>query len=64
MTKAKWQGVAKTVLRYMTLLFITLRACDVTAWPWYIVLSPVIALFAFVAVCAIVIGIAEIAREV
>lgn len=61
--KVKWQGVAKTILRYMTLLFITLRACDVINWPWYIVLSPVIAPLALAAACVMITGVAAVASE-
>ena len=29
-----------TTLRLLTYLFLALRACDITDWAWYVVLSP------------------------
>lgn len=42
---------------YVTLLFITLRACDVIDWPWWCVLSPVIATLSFSLLMLAVVGI-------
>lgn len=57
MNRVKWTDVVKPILTYMTLLFMTLRACDVITWPWYLVLSPTIGAIVFVAVCCAVVGI-------
>lgn len=56
MRKAKWPNVLNAIVRYMTLLLVALRACDVIDWPWWCVLSPTIATLAFSALALIVVG--------
>lgn len=63
MNKNKWPEAVKIALRYATLLMLTLRACDVIDWPWYIVLLPVIVPLAILAVCIILAGIAAVSVE-
>lgn len=63
MEQKKWPKVVKTLLTYMTLLFLALRACDVISWPWWCVLSPVIIpLVVYVAPSGII-GILEAGRR-
>lgn len=51
-------GIVKFFDSYLTLLFLTLRACDVIDWPWYWVLSPLLlSLCVFVLSCLLVGGI-------
>lgn len=52
----------KAILRYMTLVFVTLRACDVIDWAWYVVLSPVIALLTVALICCAILGFASVAE--
>ena len=34
------QGL-KNICYFLTMLFCTLRACDVIDWPWFLVMSPI-----------------------
>lgn len=56
MVGKKLMTILKSVVYYMTLLFIALRACDVIDWPWWAVLSPTIAVLAFSALLLVVVG--------
>ena len=31
----------KNICDFLTMLFCTLRACDVIDWPWFLVMSPI-----------------------
>lgn len=53
----KWQTLLRSVVYYITLLFVTLRACDVIDWPWWCVLSPTIAALSFAAILLFVVGV-------
>lgn len=55
--------IIRPILHYTTLVFITLRACDVIDWPWYAVLSPVIASVAVAVICCTILGMASVAEN-
>lgn len=63
MEQKKWPNVVNNLLNYATIVLIALRACDVIAWSWYIVLSPIIAKFALLLVSFIVVGIAATSKN-
>ena len=45
------------VLNFLTILFCTLRACDVITWPWYAIMAPVFIAYGIAIVGLIVLGI-------
>lgn len=45
------------VLDFLTLLFCTLRACDVITWPWYAIMAPVFIAYGIAIIGLIVLGI-------
>lgn len=45
------------VLDFLTLLFCTLRACDVITWPWYAIMAPVFIAYGIAIIGLIIIGI-------
>lgn len=57
MKKLKWVEVIKTLLTYMTLVFIALRACGIINWPWYCLLIPAVIPLSVYIICAIIVGI-------
>lgn len=63
MEQKKWSNVVKNLLNYATIVLIALRACDVIEWPWYAVLSPILAKFALFLVASIVVGIAAASKD-
>ena len=52
-----------TILRFLTYLFITLRACDAINWAWYIVLSPVLISYLIWALCCMIATMAATEME-
>lgn len=53
---AKLWKIIGAVTRTLTLVFIALRACDVIDWPWWCVLAPTIATYAFAGLLLAVVG--------
>lgn len=43
MEQQKWPNVVKNILNYVQIILVALRACDVITWPWWVVLSPILA---------------------
>lgn len=63
MEQKKWPNLVKNLLNYMQIIFIALRACDVVAWPWWVVLSPILAKAALVLLAAVIVGLASAAKK-
>lgn len=60
MVKMKEPTLGKTLRangELLTIVFLTLRACDIVSWPWYIVLLPQIALNVIGVVLLAVLGV-------
>lgn len=55
--------VISTILRFLTYLFITLRACNIVDWAWYLVLSPALISFGVWLLFCMVLGIAAASRD-
>lgn len=53
---AKLWKIIGTAARALTLVLIALRACDVIDWPWWCVLAPTIATYAFAGLLLVVLG--------
>lgn len=45
----------KNLCCFLTMLFCTLRACDVIDWPWFLVMSPIFILW-IITIAALVIA--------
>lgn len=43
----------KNTCYMLTILFITLRACETILWPWYLVMAPLFVYWAIVIICSI-----------
>lgn len=63
MEQKKWPNVVKNLLNYTMIIFLALRACDVVVWPWWVVLSPVIAKVALFLLASAVVGIAASTKK-
>lgn len=63
MKKVKWPTIMGAFARYLTGLFLALRAYDMIDWPWYIILSPTISALVIAALCLAVYGIMKAAEE-
>ena len=63
----KSKGIAGKIIRvlttYLTLLFLTLRACDVIDWPWYWVLSPLLLTLCILLLSCVLLGTIAIAEN-
>lgn len=62
-TKLSIPKVVKKVLDLLQIVFIVLRACDVVSWPWYVVLSPLLAYAAWLILCAAICGVAAVSND-
>lgn len=63
MEQKKWPNVVKNLLNYVQIIFVALRACDVVTWPWWVVLSPILAKAALFLLASVVVGVAASAKK-
>lgn len=63
MEQKKWPNVVANLLNYTTLIFLALRACDVVMWPWWVVLSPILAKIVLFLLATFVVGLASVGKK-
>lgn len=63
MEQKKWPNAVANLLNYTTLVFLALRACDVVMWPWWVVLSPILAKIALFFLATFIVGLASARKE-